>query len=322
MNDRSEHGFPAVVIGGSAGALDPLRQFVGELPSNFAAAVFVATHTPPDSVSALPHLLTRSGALFATHAIDGAPIAPGRIIVAPPDHHLVVEDGVMRVLLGPTENNHRPSIDVLFRSAALSFKSGVCGVLLSGTLDDGAAGMVAIHDAGGATFVQEPEDAQFPDMPLNAIKTGAVDDAYPAGDLFGAVARWMALPKVANPKAIAPRDERDIGNPSVFTCPDCGGTLWELDEGGVLRFRCRTGHAYNAQSMLSAQQTKLEAALWASLRALQERRDLLRRMMRRSRTNDQNATIQRLQRQCVEVETDMERVHAALVSLTSAASPA
>jgi two-component system chemotaxis response regulator CheB len=282
----------------------------------------VATHTPPDAVSALPHLLSRNGALFATHAIDGAPIAPGRIIVAPPDHHLIVEDGVMRVMQGPTENNHRPSIDVLFRSAAGNFKSAVCGILLSGTLDDGAAGMVAIRGAGGATLVQDPDDAQFPDMPLNAIKTGAVDGVYPAERLFEAVARWIAAPKVSHREVDIAPDEREAGMPSVFTCPDCGGTLWELDDEAVLRFRCRTGHAYNAQSMLASQQTTLEGALWASVRALHERRDLLRRLMRRSRSDRENATIRRLQRQCAETEADIERVHAALVSFTGAASPA
>src|SRR5579862_5282261 len=138
-----------VVIGGSAGALDPLRRLVADIPPDFSAAIFVANHVPPDSVSALPHILTRSGALFATHAIDQAPIAPGRIIVAPPDHHLTLQDGVMRVDQGPLENNHRPSIDVLFRSAAISLKSAVCAILLSGTLDDGAAGIVAVHEAGG-----------------------------------------------------------------------------------------------------------------------------------------------------------------------------
>lgn len=311
-----------VVIGGSAGALDPLRRLVADIPAEFPGAVFVATHTPPDSVSALPHVLARAGALFATHAIDGAPIAPGRIIVAPPDHHLILEDGTMRVALGPMENNHRPSIDVLFRSAAASFKSAACGVLLSGTLDDGSAGIVAIHAAGGATFVQDPEDAQFADMPLNAIATGAVDGAHPASELFDAVRRWIEAPRRPEHVIALPRDEREAGVPSVFTCPDCGGTLWELDEGAVLRFRCRTGHAYNGQSMLASQQAKLESALWASARALEERRDLLHRLMRRSRGSDQAATTRRFERQAIEVEADLERIHGALASLTAAASPA
>lgn len=322
MKERTDLGFPAVVIGGSAGALDPLRKFVSELPAEFPGAVFVANHVPPDSVSALPHLLARAGALFATHAIDRAPIAPGRIIVAPPDHHLMIEDGVMRVSQGPMENNQRPSIDVLFRSAAMNFKSATCGILLSGTLDDGSAGIVSIHEAGGATFVQDPDDAQFPDMPANAMATGAVDGAYPADRLYEAVHTWFEHPARALQIAAALPDERDAGQPSVFTCPDCGGTLWELEDRGVLRFRCRTGHAYNPASMLAAYDEKLESVLWASIRALQERRDLLRRMARRALQNAQQTTRRRYEQQALEVEADIERLHAVLASFTAATSPA
>lgn len=185
-------GFPAVVLGGSAGALEALQRIAADLPGDFPAAVFVVNHVPATSVSALPHLLTRSGALFATHAIDGAPIVPGRIIVAPPGHHLALEDGVMRVFRGPIENNHRPSIDVLFRSAAKTFSAASCGVLLSGTLGDGVAGLVAIHDAGGATLAQDPDDAQFADMPRRAIRSGIVDGVYAAGELVAAINRWVS----------------------------------------------------------------------------------------------------------------------------------
>jgi two-component system chemotaxis response regulator CheB len=186
-----KRAFPAIVVGGSAGALQALRRIAAELPADFPAAVFVVSHVPATSVSALPHLLTRSGALSATHAIDGAPIVPGRIVVAPPDHHLSLEEGLTRVARGPTENNHRPSIDVLFRSAAASFASSACGVLLSGALYDGVAGMVAIHEAGGATFVQDPDEAPFPDMPRHAIRTGAVNGIYPAAELVAAISGWM-----------------------------------------------------------------------------------------------------------------------------------
>jgi two-component system chemotaxis response regulator CheB len=318
VDTRLSHDFPAVVIGGSAGALDALRKIVADLPAGFPGAVFVATHVPAASVSALPHLLARSGALFASHAIDGAPIAPGRIIVAPPDHHLLLQDGVMRAVSGPRENKHRPSIDVLFRSAAANFGSLTCGVLLSGTLDDGVAGLVAIHEAGGAAFAQDPDDAQFSDMPLNAIETGVLDGVYPAGELVTAIRQWIARPAAARGGA-APPDERVAGTPSVFTCPDCGGTLWELDRASVLRFRCRTGHAYSGHSMLSAHENKLEQALWASVRALEERRDLLGRLIARSRGNGDSATARRFERQRADVEADLERVQSALTSLLKAA---
>jgi two-component system, chemotaxis family, protein-glutamate methylesterase/glutaminase len=320
MHSGANHAFPAVVIGGSAGAVEALLRLVGDFPADFPAAVFVATHVPPTSVSALPHLLARAGALFATHAIDGAPIAPRRIVIAPPDHHLVLQDGVMRVLQGPTENNHRPSIDVLFRSAAVAFGARACGVLLSGTLDDGVAGLVAIREAGGGTFVQSPDDAQFADMPLNALQTGAVQGAFPAGELIQAVRAWMEAPADGPNHVALPVDERQAGVPSVFTCPDCGGTLWELDDEAVLRFRCRTGHAYSGQSMLSAHERHLESALWASLRALEERRDLLVRLIGRCKKSGDLATCRRLERQASEVEVNIGIVNSALRGVLDAAT--
>ncbi len=311
-------------MGGSAGALEALLKIVAEFPADFPAAVFVVTHVPAERVSALPHLLARAGALFATHAIDGAPIAPAQIIVAPPNHHLVLQDGVMRVLHGPTENNHRPSIDVLFRSAASSFDSRACGVLLSGMLDDGSAGLVAIHRAGGATFVQDPDDAEFAAMPLNAIQTGAVDGVYTARHLVAAIRQWVAQPVSAErPVQRTAPDERQAGTPSVFTCPDCGGTLWELDDAGMLRFRCRTGHAYSGESMLSAHERHLESALWASIRALEERRDLLARLRERSRGHGELASFHRFERRVREVENDLARVRQALeASFDAVTNPA
>ncbi len=307
--------FPAVCIGGSAGALDPLLKIAGAFPKEFPAAVFITTHVPPASVSALPHILNRAGALFATHAIDGAPIAPGRIFVAPPNHHLVLQTEVMRVLDGPAENNHRPSIDVLFRSASMSFGSGACGVLLSGTLDDGVAGLISIHEAGGATFVQDPDDAQYAGMPNSAIKAGAADGVFPPERLVEAIRQWMSRPLSIAPPNVTPRGERYAGNRSIYTCPDCGGTLWELDEEAVLRFKCRSGDASSGHSVLSTDEQLLESALRASLRALEERRELLARLMARSRRNGDSTTSRRFERRSAEVEIDIEHVRSALANL-------
>lgn len=199
MEKPAAHGFPAVVVGGSAGALEALLTMTAAFPADFPAAVFVATHVRGARVSALPHLLARGGALFASHAIDGAPIAPARITVAPPNNHLILQDGVMRVQQCSAENKPRPSIDVLFRSAAATFGTRTCGVLLSGMLDDGVAGLMAIHEAGGATFVQDPDDAQFADMPRNAIATGIVDGVYPAEALVTAVRQWMSRFETTSP---------------------------------------------------------------------------------------------------------------------------
>ncbi len=291
MNNRSKHNVRAVVIGGSAGALAPLRRLVADIPANFPAAVFVANHVPSASASALPHILSRSGPLFATHAIDGDPIEPGRIIVAPPGHHLTLDNGRMHVGQGPLENNHRPSIDVLFRSAATTFDDNVCGILLSGMLDDGVAGIVAIHDAGGATFAQDPQDAQFPDMPRSAIATGAIDGIYSAARLYGAIRRWL---EPANPAA-----DDDL------PCDEAEGAL-----------------LYAGPSLSASGKPNLEAALWASVRALEERRDLLRRLATRARKSGVSTSSQQFERRSAEVEADLGRLRALLASFTTVSSPA
>jgi two-component system chemotaxis response regulator CheB len=320
MEQKTSAKFAIIVIGGSAGALTALQRLVGDLKPDIPAAIFVATHVPPDSVSAMPHILSRCGAFFATHAIDGAPIAPGRIIVAPPNFHLVIERGVMRVVDWAKENGQRPSIDVLFRSAALAYGDLVCGVLLSGTLDDGVAGMHAIRDAGGMTIVQDPADALFADMPRNAILSGAAEASVATEDLAPAIARSVTIlleNGSGGPSPGAAHDERSSGHPSVFTCPDCGGTLWESDEHGNLRYRCRTGHAYNVNAIMSAQHTALEGSLWVAQRIIEERIDFFRRMARRAGERGDPKTAERYDRQAKEHEADHARVRQALAEVVS-----
>jgi len=315
VNGPRNGSFPIVVIGGSAGSLEPLERIARDLPADFAAAVFVTTHTPADTVSALPHLLGRRGPLFASHALDRAPIAPGRIVIAPPDRHLILSDGVMRVVDGPTENGSRPSIDVMFRSAS-EWGSHACGVLLSGTLDDGVAGLVSIRESGGATFVQSPDEAYFPEMPQNALNTGKVDRALTASEIVPAIESWIAGP---HPRSVpqTPPDEREAGEPSIFTCPDCGGTLWEVDDDATLRFRCRVGHAFTSNTMLEMQGETLESSLWAAARALEERRDLLRRMGRRSASAAGTKLADRLERKATEVQAEIDRLKTAIISLSA-----
>lgn len=320
MEHKTSPKFGIVVVGGSAGALTALQRLVGDLKPDIPAAIFVATHVPPDSVSAMPHILSRSGAFFATHAIDGAPIAPGRIIVAPPNFHLVIERGVMRVVDWARENGQRPSIDVMFRSAATAYGDLVCGVLLSGTLDDGVAGMHAIRNAGGMTLVQDPADALFSDMPRNAILSGAAEATVGTDDLAAAVTRSVnVLLENGGGKASpeAAHDERATGHPSVFTCPDCGGTLWESDEDGNLRYRCRTGHAYNVNAIMSAQHSALEDSLWVAQRIIEERIDFFRRMARRAGDRGDAKSAERYDRQAKEHETDHARVREALADVVN-----
>jgi two-component system chemotaxis response regulator CheB len=296
--------YSIVVIGGSAGSLGPLQRIVGELPEQLPAAIFVTTHVPPDAVSAMPHILSRSGQMFATHAIDRAPISPGRIIVAPPNFHLAIEDGAMRVLQGPRENGQRPSIDVLFRSAANAYGNMVCGVLLSGTLDDGVAGLQAIRKAGGETMVQDPVDAMFPDMPRNALIARAAERAFPAEELADAICEAVekALSQSPTVKNDVAPDEREIGEPSCYTCPTCGGVLWEAQDGETLRFRCHTGHAFNVNAILSEQKSELEDSLWVAVRVIEERKKLLERLARRSKERGNEQTTERFIRQVEELQ--------------------
>lgn len=306
--DISPRPFPVVVIGGSAGALEPLQTVAAGLPSDLDAAVFVVFHVPPDSVSALPHILSRSGPLFATHGIDGAPIAPNRIIIAPPNHHLIISGLTMRVLQGPRENHQRPAIDVLFRSAAEWYGPATCGVLLSGTLDDGIAGLSAIREAGGRCYVQDPQEAQFPDMPRHAIEAGVVDGIFPSQDLSTTIVNFTVENPSVRRAAEVVRDEREVGEPSVFTCPDCGGTLWEYHDRFGYRYRCRTGHAFSEVTMLAQQERTIEYSLWAAMRALEERRDMLDKIENRARSRGDNRTADRMKAQVQEVQNDIAAI--------------
>ena len=291
-----------IVIGASSGGLETLLAIVPELPLDLAASIFLVLHVSSRGTSKLPDILKRAGSLPAAHARDGDVIQSGHIYVAPPDFHLLLRPGSMRVLPGPKENNHRPAIDPLFRTAARVYGSRVIGVVLSGMLDDGAAGLLAIKKNGGIAVVQDPQDALYPDMPRNALAATPVDycvvkseiaqllnrlthhTAYKTGD-----APMADQEKIAKESAIAAMDNETIedddkpGTPSVYGCPECGGTLWELQDDEWLRFRCRVGHAYNAEGLLSSQNETLEAALWSAFRNLHESAALARRLAERAR---------------------------------------
>ncbi|HEV8164959.1 MAG TPA: chemotaxis protein CheB, partial [Actinomycetota bacterium] len=236
--------------------------------------------------AALPDILTRHGPLPASHAKDGEPIEQRRIYVAPPDHHLLLRAGHVHLARGPRENGHRPAVDPLFRSAAWEYATRVAGVVLSGTLDDGTAGLLAIKSRGGVAIVQHPEEALYPGMPNNAIEHVEVDHVLPAAGIAGTLARLARepVPEPTDPVAAELKAEVELegfsmeaigggnpGRPSGFSWPDCNGVLWEIQEGGLVRFRCRVGHAWSPESLLTQQSEALEAALWAALRSLEER---------------------------------------------------
>ena len=286
-------GFDVAVVGASAGGVEALLGLVGELPEDFAATLFVVLHVPPTGTSILPRILSRGGPLEARHAEDGAAIEPGCIYVAPPDCHLLLDLGAMRVTRGPRENGHRPAIDPLFRTAAHAYGSAVAGVVLSGTMDDGAAGLQAIKEAGGITLVQDPDDALYPAMPRNAMRLTVPDHVLPVRELARKLAelaqrptpRPGPAPEPGEPNSIVsgPREDQWPGDRAPFACPECGATLWESDEDGHPRFRCRVGHTFTEAALMNSQSDALEAALWSALRGLEERLALTRRVAARLR---------------------------------------
>jgi two-component system, chemotaxis family, protein-glutamate methylesterase/glutaminase len=269
-----------VVIGASAGGVEALKAVASRLPRDLPAAVCIVLHIAPTSTSALAVILARAGELPCRPATDGEVLRPGHILVAVPDHHLIVEDGTARVTVGPRENNHRPSIDTLFRSAAHAHGRGVVGVVLSGTRDDGSAGLALIKSHGGAAVVQDPEDALYPGMPSNAIAHVAVDAVAPAAlvaDAIVALVHGAPLPDDvrASDPTIGPRAQDEH---LTLVCPECGGVLSERDEHGVPQWRCHVGHLYSADSLGEAQGGAVEAALWTALRSLEDRAALMRRL--------------------------------------------
>jgi two-component system chemotaxis response regulator CheB len=286
-----------VVIGASAGGIEALNELVRGLPADFGAPILLVLHIPADSPSLLARILGRARTVKTTTAEDGQRAENGTLYVAPPDRHLIVEaDGTLRTPRGPRENRHRPSVDPLFRSAALAYGPHAIGVILSGALDDGTAGLLAIQRRGGITIVQDPDDAAYPGMPKSAIANVEVDHVLPMRDIANQLAisllheargardtddevKQMTLEtKIAEMDANALRGDERPGQPSAFSCPDCGGVLWEIDDGEFTRFRCRVGHAYSPETMLAAQGDVLEEALWTAMKTLEESARLSKRL--------------------------------------------
>jgi len=277
-----------IVIGTSSGGIDALKQLVAEFPRDLKATVFVVLHVAPYSLGILPEILEREAPLPASNAVDWEQTEPGRIYVAPPDHHLLLEaSGYVRVTRGPRENRFRPAIDPLFRSAAAAFGPRVVGVILTGWLDDGTAGLWAVKERGGAAVVQHPDDAFAPAMPLNAIKHVEVDHVVPLKEIAPLLVRMTEAPAAeegARPVSEEMETEVKIarednalesgimkwGEPSVYACPECHGVLLQLKEGGNTRFRCHTGHAYSVDSLLADITEKTEESLWSAIRAIEE----------------------------------------------------
>lgn len=292
-----------IVIGASGGGIEALRILVSGLPADFDTPICVVLHTAPQAPGVLADILARSGPLKATNAVDGERLQPGHIYVAPPDRHLIVEPGKVRITRGPRENRFRPAIDPLFRSAAQVYGPAALGVVLTGSLDDGTAGLWVIKQLGGTAIVQDPAEALYASMPQNAIEHVNVDHVVPLTRIAPLLVELVSTPPARERAGSIPEHvdvevkiamEHNpidaglgrIGAPSFFACPECHGVLLQLKEGSLMRFRCHTGHAYSVASLLAAIGEGIEEAMWMTIRALEEGQLLMDRMAEHVRSHD------------------------------------
>ena len=278
-----------ITIGGSAGAIEALLSLFGKLPASVPAAIFVVVHRPPLFESQLVHILGRRTKMPVREPEDGQPVQPGRVYLAPRDYHMVFEDGVVRLNRGPQFHRFRPAVDPLFRSAAYVYGPRTIGVVLTGALDDGTAGLWTIKLRGGTAIVQDPEEALIPSMPLSALKAVSVDHRAKVSEIAGLLARLTReeapeapeMPmdekrKIESEIRIAEEDSAlekwaaAEGDLSPFTCPECHGVLSMLKDGKLVRYRCHTGHAFSPNALLSASTEQIEKRLWDAVRALDE----------------------------------------------------
>lgn len=281
-----------VVIGTSAGGMKALKTLIQQLPEDFPAPILIVQHISADATgNVLLDALNKCGKLKCVHSKNGNQIKPGYIYLAPSDHHLMIEkNGTLLVTKGAQENRSRPAIDPLFRSAAIAFGSRTIGIILTGYLDDGTSGLSAIKRCGGICIVQDPKDADYPDMPKNALHNVAVDHCLPLAKMGEAIIKILKrkglkaqkIPEdILKEAKIAERVLSDLpsinslGEQVPFNCPGCGGVLWEIKKGSTLRYRCHTGHAYTASVLLAEQTKKIEETMWTALRMFEERRNLL-----------------------------------------------
>lgn len=315
-----------IAIGASAGGVETLTDLVKYLPANLPCPLFIVVHFPAWGRSTLPLILSRAGQLPAKHATDGESIQPGQIYIAPPDHHLIIHQGYLELYRDARENGHRPAIDVTLRTAAQAYGERTIGVILSGMLDDGTAGLAAIKAQGGIAIVQDPEEAIFNGMPRSAISNVAVDHTLKVQQiafyLTGLLTHEIADLEVDEVKLMPDESEKEAkivaddkaaleqegrsGHSSTLTCPDCGGVLWEFQEDRLLRFRCHTGHSYSIDSFIGEQANSLEKALWTAVRALEEKAILARRMATRAKQGDRHLSEAQFSRQAEESEQQAE----------------
>lgn len=294
-------GHDIIVIGASAGGLKALGAIVAKLPAGMNASIFIVQHLPADKPSMLPQILEDLGSLPVTHPTDGAKFKKGHIYVAPPDHHLLIARGSVRVVRGPQENRFRPAIDALFRSAARTYGPRVIAVVLTGYLDDGTVGLQAVKKRGGTAIVQSPEEAEYPSMPRNAMRYVTIDHCAPLAEIPDLLIRIADEPAADEATYPLPQDievesriaeqqlntkefldkVEAIGSRTTYACPQCNGSIWRIGEEDPIRFRCHVGHSLTADAFLAAQGQNLENVLWSAVKMMEEKVTLLRQLAER-----------------------------------------
>jgi two-component system chemotaxis response regulator CheB len=322
MTDAASRRRDIVVIGASAGGLPVLLRLARELPPGFPASVLIVQHIGSHP-SELPRLLAHHGRNPAVHPRPGDPLAHGTLYVAPPDHHMLLARDAIVLNREAKENHARPAIDPLFRSAAVWHGGRVIGVILSGRLDDGTTGLQAVKQCGGLAVVQDPDDAEEPDMPASALANVDVDARVPAERLAATLLALIAQPARAfhpPPAALLhehqlnlgegdPMEHLDaIGTRSRLVCPECRGVLWELSDTRPRRFRCHTGHAFTLRSLEACHAVGTDQAVWGALRALQEREDILRLLIDDHRVRGESAEATRLEEEARHVREHSARL--------------
>jgi two-component system chemotaxis response regulator CheB len=317
-----------VVIGASAGGVQALDKLVERLPADLPASVFVVLHLAAGGRSVLPSILARFGSLPASVPDEHQLPERGHIYVAPPDRHLLLVGQEVRLTGGPRENGHRPAIDPLFRSAARTYGARVIGAVLSGTLDDGAAGSRMVRDRGGVVIVQHPDDALYADMPRNTLEMAGADAVLPAAEIAARICELVDEPLPEGLDDVERAEEQETneildtqlavnGAPTELACPECGGALWEREDGDLVRFGCRVGHVYSPESLVAEHGKALEQALWAALRGLEERADLYRRMARRAQVSRREAIERRFHHRSESAERHATAIRDAIAKLTT-----
>ena len=302
-----------IIIGASAGGIGALSQLIGSLPKTLPASIFIVQHLAPYRFSNLPEILSRAGTLNASHPKDGQNIEIGKVYVAPPNQHLLLENNKILIKKGPKENRFRPSIDALMRSAAYYYGPRVIGIVLTGMLDDGTSGIWSIKRLGGMTIVQNPQEAEFSSMPENVLEYVDVDHILPINEISNLLIKVagqaikseeiLKYPDTTNMKKeidIAADNKGltsealELGNPSHFTCPECGGSLTEINEGKITRFRCHTGHAYSNEALLEEAATHIDTNLASALRSMNEFLILLNETIKKAKEMGENTKAKNL----------------------------